>query len=484
MGRTTERDSRNQGQDGRRSKNTDKYNKETRNSNRDNRSEEEIRPTVEGRKRGATRASMSKKERRALKQQKLRELPFGEVVEDLKPTWVKVMESKTPKEERSELVGQLSSGLTGLWEEIIVRQVPMRMACAVVKYGSREQIQALHKELKGKYVPIIKDQNSYRIAIYFLRFRKENGCDDIAQEIIDEIVRNDHLPQVALHQKGSDVLNEIYIKMTSIERDALFIACQSKVVRRLMRFHNVKSIRDVYEKMENHNALNDTLARFVRKSAEHGFMYLPFYQFCARRIVDIFAAFSMQHCKESLVHMNPHILQFCLSNDGSRLGCASAYYLSAQGRRQMLRFMNNTDETGGVYPVELMIASEHGWKILAVLSLWIDDVTRLKDRVFTRFATDEIWDSEYLKRFLAVVLSDRPINYLTKKIRTYAAQPETSKKEPERRRRQIFEALMKLHPTRMEKIREEELFDLKDILAPHFESFVPEVDSDVDSDDE
>eukprot|EP00792_Barthelona_sp_PAP020_P007072 TRINITY_DN3101_c1_g1_i1.p1 TRINITY_DN3101_c1_g1~~TRINITY_DN3101_c1_g1_i1.p1 ORF type:complete len:709 (+),score=237.59 TRINITY_DN3101_c1_g1_i1:35-2161(+) len=156
------------------------------------------------------RLPLSKKERRAKRQDKRLTKPHGELIEkQLKTSWIEAIEQQTTKERRTELVDFLYSNLKGKFNEVVYTNLPSRYIQTIIKFGTQEQIKQIHKELKKSYIEISENPFGSHIVMKIIKHSKTDTKLDICSVFLNKSRK------VLVHRDAGTVLNFLYDNMNA-----------------------------------------------------------------------------------------------------------------------------------------------------------------------------------------------------------------------------------------------------------------------------
>ncbi|KAL1285933.1 Pumilio domain-containing protein -like protein [Trichinella pseudospiralis] len=149
---------------------------------------------------------MNRSERRKqLRQKKLLQKPYHEIIIKAKPIWEKLRRHDTPTEEKKKLAVDLNCLLRGSVKSLAYAHDTVRIIQGLFSMKMKDISASLFDQLKDDVVAMAKSKYARHIVMKMLKY----GNTSQRKHIISSFYG--HIPELACHTYAADVLQELYI---------------------------------------------------------------------------------------------------------------------------------------------------------------------------------------------------------------------------------------------------------------------------------
>ncbi|KRZ09571.1 Pumilio domain-containing protein -like protein [Trichinella zimbabwensis] len=149
---------------------------------------------------------MNRNERRKqLRQKKLLQKPYHEVIIKAKPIWEKLRRHDTPIEEKKRLAVDLNCLLRGSVKSLAYAHDTVRIIQGLFSMKMKDISASLFDQLKDDVVAMAKSKYARHVVMKMLKY----GNTSQRKHIISSFYG--HIPELACHTYAADVLQELYI---------------------------------------------------------------------------------------------------------------------------------------------------------------------------------------------------------------------------------------------------------------------------------
>ena len=396
---------------------------------------------------------------KALAQERKAAKPNADLIARSKRIWERLRRTRdVPREERRKLVAELMEIIKGKVNDFVFKHDSVRIIQTAIKYGKMDQRKVIAKELKGRY----KDLAESRYAKFLVGKLLVRGDDEVRDLIIPEFYG--HVKRLMRHPEASWILDDIYRTAATPEQKATL----------LREWYGPEFALFAAGAEEKPPA---ELSTILEKHPEkRGPIMKHLHDFTNQLVQKKTTGFTMLHdamlqyflnCKPGSAEFNESIQVLlddeegdCLKNlaftkSGSRLVCLALAHASAKDRKLILRHYKNT--------VKLLANDQYGQLVLLTAFEVIDDTVMTGKAIFPELLCKDMGEESRQQELLvqATHLAGRiPLLHLFNPADSqpkwllnpaskdnptfaeiYTIRQNTSKKEPETRRKELVKQL-------------------------------------------
>ncbi len=390
---------------------------------------------------------------RTLAQQRKLSKPLGEQIARSKKIWERLrIKSAVTPEERKELVAELFSIITGQIKDFVLKHDSVRVVQCALKYADKDQKWLIVQELRGSYSELAESKYG-KFFVAKLVMTSDEARDIIVQEFEGKVKRS------IRHPEAGWILDDIY-------RGAATPAQRSRLLR---EWYGPEFVVFDQKQQQSEGDLNGILTSNPEKRAP---IMSHLKEMINLLVQKKNTGFTMLHDAMLQYFLNckvgsPEHTEFlemlkddeegdCVRNlaftkSGSRLVCLALAYGSAKDRRNLLKFFKTH--------ISLMAADVHACHVILTAYEVIDDTVMSSKAIFPELLGKEMTEEERQANLLSMAqhvtprmallypLSPKTQKWLVTKdeidildeIREI--RKETSKKDPEKRRVELVEAM-------------------------------------------
>lgn len=356
-----------------------------------------------------------------------------------------------PKEERQGLVDELFEIITGRVKDFVLKHDAVRAVQTALKYAKPEQRKTITKELQGTYALLAES----RYAKFLIGKMLVQNDPEIRDMIIPEFYGK--VRKMINHPEASWILDDIYRGVATKEQKAIILREWYGPEFSLFRSSEDDNTADLAQILEEHpekrgpimKYLLDMINQLVQKKMNGFTMLHDAMLQCFLNLkpgTEEHTEF-LQKVKDD--ETGDLLKNMAFTKSGSRLVCLLLAHGSAKDRRQYLKLYKETYET--------MCGDQHGHRVILTAYDVVDDTLQTSKAIFPEILgkTEEkhniifcandlnarttiLYPFEGMSRALFPASLNEDLEILKE---VHEVRKETSKKDPDARRKELVAAM-------------------------------------------
>lgn len=370
---------------------------------------------------------VKRKERKKIRRQQ--DNKFYQLQLDAKKLWEKLRRSDVRSEEKYKIADELHQLLKGRITNIIEAHDTSRVVECLYSNGSHEIKNSIFEELQQKIIHYAKCKYAKNVILAFLRHGRQCHKEAIYKAVQTRVV------ELFLHKEAANIISALYNDFCNTKRRAEM--AQEFYSRQLTYFksEDATTFKAAYEKCTEKTASEKMLAEFkdmLLKLTDKGVVKYGLYHLLLYQLFEVLVDNTE---RLDMIRQIQHILVEILhTKEGMQVALQSLWHSTAKERKAIAKSFK---------PYVMKIATDdQGHKVLMGLFDAVDDTVMLNQSIIVELMKNcaDLLKDKFGSKVLVYLMVGRDPHTIspdTIELLKQGDKNESSKKEPEIRRREL-----------------------------------------------
>ncbi|ORZ39907.1 armadillo-type protein [Catenaria anguillulae PL171] len=312
--------------------------------------------------------------------------PVYPLVQALKKSWEKLRRSDLPAVDRTKLMAEMMSAVTGNVADLIFKHDASRIVQCMVKYGNEKQRLLIANELKGKFVELSRSMYGRFITLRFLKYTTAARPSILAEF-------RGHVSKNIKHMITSYVLESIYADYCNAKERYHMI--QELYHPRFRQFKTDEPLSQLVAdgKVDKKQVLYN-LKQVIDPVIAKGI--LGDLTLVQRAVLDYLDLASDEEKTALFEALHPELVAFLHTREGAQIAVRALAHATAKDRKTIVKTFKD-------YVMKIANEEYGHWVLLEWLAT-VDDTKLTATSVVKEFDMNQIPESKYFRKVLLFVL--------------------------------------------------------------------------------